>query len=118
MQGQEKVITTTLTFDYFKASKRGAFARCVHTSVVEVFGVAPESCFEEDENGEQDLREDLARVIYPFINHRRFCEKSDYHTVSWKESKRPKDWFERIEESDEGEAVSLPIDNTDDNTGR
>ena len=110
---KDKVTTTTLTFDYFKVSKRGTFARCVHTSKVELFGVAAEDCFEEFEDGEIDLREDLARVIHPFINHHKFCEKSDYHTIRYAESERPKDWFECIESTDEVEAVSLPIDNTD-----
>ena len=107
MAEQEKVETTTLTFEYFKA--HGEIARCVHTEVVEVFGLTPEQCFVENEDGDLDLRPELENEIYPTIKHDKHCKATDYHTISHKVSDRPLWWFNHVkceEETEAGETVN------------
>ncbi len=110
MNEQNEVITTTLTFEYFKVNKAATVARLVHTEVVKVFGVSHEACFVETDDG-REVHRDLEKEIYPMINHKKHCDKSDYHTVAWHESPRPAGWFEHIEndeagdEEDDGERV-------------
>lgn len=114
-QEHEQVITTTLTFDYFKADKSGLVARCVHTEVVEVFGYSHEQCFIETEHG-REVHPELEKVLHPLIKHEKHVEKSSYHTVSWRESPRPASWFEhsdgadRDEDEDENGETVIEID--------
>lgn len=112
MAEQGAVKTTTLTFEYFKAIQGETIAHCVHTEVVEVFGVTPEECFVETDDGDLDLHPALAEEIYPVINHEKHCKKTDYHTISHKESDRPAWWFEHVKGETEDEETD------DDNTRR
>lgn len=100
---KQEVITTSLTFDYFKADKSARLARCIHTETVDVFGWTHEDCFIETENG-REVRPELEAIIYPLIKHEKYCRKSNYHTVSWDEHKYPLDWFEKsgfVDEEDD-----------------
>ena len=119
MKKQEAVKTVTLTYDYFKVYANGHVAKCIHSEVVEVFGVTHEQCFIETEDG-REVHPDLEKVIHPIIKHEKHVEKSNYHTVSWRESTRPAPWFEHYdgdeeeteEETDENGETVIEIDGT------
>ena len=110
MAEQGRVETTTLTFEYFRAYE--GIARCVHTEVVEVFGLKPEQCFVVTEDGDLDLHPTLEKEIYPVIKHDEWEEKTHYHTISHRGSDRPAWWFEHVKHEEKSKDEETEADET------